>query len=91
VAELARNDQGRVRIGRIDATIRLAEAADDIAHAQHCRAQFEDFCVVTDERAARDCDGGEGGGSDGEGGVCGGVRVAAPGHKESSVAVLFRQ
>jgi organic hydroperoxide reductase OsmC/OhrA len=47
-AELARNDQGRVRIGRIDVTIRLAEAVDDIAHAQRCLDQFEDFCVVTE-------------------------------------------
>jgi organic hydroperoxide reductase OsmC/OhrA len=47
-AELARNDKGRVRIGRIDVTIRLAEAVDDIAHAQRCLAQFEDFCVVTE-------------------------------------------
>jgi organic hydroperoxide reductase OsmC/OhrA len=47
-AELARNEQGRVRIGRIDVTIRLAEAVDDIAHAQRCLAQFEDFCVVTE-------------------------------------------
>jgi hypothetical protein len=29
-------------------TIRLAEAVDDIAHAQRCLAQFEDFCVVTE-------------------------------------------
>ena len=47
-AELARNDKGRVRIGRMDVTIRLAEAVDDIAHAQRCFAQFEDFCVVTE-------------------------------------------
>jgi organic hydroperoxide reductase OsmC/OhrA len=47
-AELARNAQGRVRIGRIDVTIRLAEAVDDIAHAQRCLTQFEDFCVVTE-------------------------------------------
>jgi organic hydroperoxide reductase OsmC/OhrA len=47
-AELARNDKGRMRIGRIDVTIRLAESVDDIVHAQRCFAQFEDFCVVTE-------------------------------------------
>jgi organic hydroperoxide reductase OsmC/OhrA len=47
-AELARNEQGRVRIGRIEVTIRLAEAVDGITHAQRCLAQFEDFCVVTE-------------------------------------------
>jgi organic hydroperoxide reductase OsmC/OhrA len=47
-AELARNDKGRMRIGRIDVTIRLAESVDDIVHAQRCLAQFEDFCVVTE-------------------------------------------
>ena len=47
-AALARNDQGRVRIGRIDVTIHLADAAADIGHFDRCLAQFEDFCVVTE-------------------------------------------
>jgi organic hydroperoxide reductase OsmC/OhrA len=47
-AELARNDKGRVRIGRIDVTIRLAEEAAAVQHMERCLAQFEDFCVVTE-------------------------------------------
>lgn len=46
--ELARNDQGRLRIGRYDVTIRLADAAGAIQHFDRCLAQFEDFCVVTE-------------------------------------------
>lgn len=46
--ELKRNERGRLRIGRFDATIRLAEPAAAIAHFDRCLAQFEDFCVVTE-------------------------------------------
>lgn len=46
--ELARNERGRLRIGRFDVTIRLADAAASIAHFDRCLAQFEDFCVVTE-------------------------------------------
>lgn len=45
---LARNDRGRLRIGRFDVTIRLADAVDDIKHFDRCIQQFEDFCVVTE-------------------------------------------
>ncbi|MBK9135058.1 MAG: OsmC family protein [Betaproteobacteria bacterium] len=46
--ELVRNDKGRMRIGRFDVTIQLADAAVDIGHFDRCLAQFEDFCVVTE-------------------------------------------
>ena len=45
---LVRNDKGRLRIGRLDVTIAMAEAAEDVQHMQRCLAQFEDFCVVTE-------------------------------------------
>jgi len=45
---LARNDRGRLRIGRFDVTIRLADAAGGIGHFDRCLHQFEDFCVVTE-------------------------------------------
>jgi len=45
---LVRNDKGRMRIGRLDVTIAMAEAATDVQHMQRCLAQFEDFCVVTE-------------------------------------------
>jgi len=46
--ELVRNDKGRLRIGRFDVTIRLAEDASAVQHLQRCLEQFEDFCVVTE-------------------------------------------
>lgn len=46
--ELVRNEKGRLRIGRFDVTIRLAEGAGTIQHFDRCLAQFEDFCVVTE-------------------------------------------
>ncbi len=46
--ELARNAQGRLRIGRLDVTIRLDDAAASLKHLDRCLAQFEDFCVVTE-------------------------------------------
>lgn len=46
--ELVRNEHGRIRIGRFDVTIHLADAAVDIGHFDRCLAQFEDFCVVTE-------------------------------------------
>jgi organic hydroperoxide reductase OsmC/OhrA len=45
---LARNDRGRLRIGRFDVTILLADAAGEIKHFDRCMQQFEDFCVVTE-------------------------------------------
>lgn len=46
--ELVRNEKGRLRIGRFDVTIHLADAAGAIQHFDRCLAQFEDFCVVTE-------------------------------------------
>jgi organic hydroperoxide reductase OsmC/OhrA len=46
--QLARNERGRLRIGRFDVTIRLAEPAGDIKHFDRCLQQFEDFCIVTE-------------------------------------------
>lgn len=46
--ELTRNAQGRLRIGRIDVTIQLAEDASALKHLDRCLDQFEDFCVVTE-------------------------------------------
>jgi organic hydroperoxide reductase OsmC/OhrA len=45
---LARNAKGRLRIGRFDVTIRLADPAGEIKHFDRCLQQFEDFCVVTE-------------------------------------------
>ena len=46
--QLARNDKGRLRIGRFDVTIRLADAAASVQRFDRCLAQFEDFCVVSE-------------------------------------------
>jgi uncharacterized OsmC-like protein len=46
--ELVRNQKGRLRIGRFDVTIRLAEDASALRHLPRCLEQFEDFCVVTE-------------------------------------------
>jgi organic hydroperoxide reductase OsmC/OhrA len=46
--ELVRNERGRLRIGRFDVTIHLADETAAIQHFDRCLAQFEDFCVVTE-------------------------------------------
>jgi organic hydroperoxide reductase OsmC/OhrA len=46
--ELKRNERGRMRIGRFDVTIQLADPADRIGHFDRCTQQFEDFCIVTE-------------------------------------------
>lgn len=45
---ITRNERGRMRIGRFDVTIHLADQAGAIQHFDRCLAQFEDFCVVTE-------------------------------------------
>ena len=45
---LKRNEDGRIRIGGFEVTIRLADPAGNIKHFDRCLAQFEDFCVVTE-------------------------------------------
>jgi len=47
-AELARNEQGRLRVAHIHADIQLAEAAAAHASLERILAQFEDFCTVTE-------------------------------------------
>jgi organic hydroperoxide reductase OsmC/OhrA len=46
--ELTRNEKGRMRIGRVDVTIRMAEDASTLQHLDRCLQQFEDFCIVTE-------------------------------------------
>lgn len=46
--EIVRNERGRMRIGRIDVTIRLANDVETIGHFDRCAQQFEDFCIVTE-------------------------------------------
>jgi organic hydroperoxide reductase OsmC/OhrA len=46
--ELTRNEKGRMRIGRYDVTIHLADQAGAIQHFDRCLSQFEDFCVVAE-------------------------------------------
>lgn len=43
-ANLVRNDAGRLRMGSMEVSIRLASNHE---HLDRCLAQFEDFCVVT--------------------------------------------
>jgi hypothetical protein len=45
---LVRNAQGRLRIGRLDVTIRLDDDTESLKHLDRCLAQFEDFCTVTE-------------------------------------------
>ncbi len=48
IGTLARNERGRLRVGRLDARIHLSDAVADIKHFDRCAQQFEDFCVVSD-------------------------------------------
>jgi len=43
--KMVRNEQGRLRVGGITVDIRLEQTVDRL---EHCAAQFEEFCVVTD-------------------------------------------
>ncbi|MCC6610551.1 MAG: OsmC family protein [Burkholderiales bacterium] len=47
VAEVARNERARLRIARLDVTLRLGTDAAAVQHLDRCLAQFEDFCIVT--------------------------------------------
>ncbi len=42
-----RNEQGRLRVQRIDVRIRFGRAAAELAHLDRALAQFEEFCTVT--------------------------------------------
>jgi len=43
--KMVRNEQGRLRVGGIAVDIRLDQTVERL---EHCAAQFEEFCVVTD-------------------------------------------
>jgi len=47
-AEHARNEQGRLRIGKVAVEIALPEAAAEYAQIDRILAQFEQFCTVTE-------------------------------------------
>jgi organic hydroperoxide reductase OsmC/OhrA len=44
---MARNERGRLRIGRIAVDVRLGVAADSLVRLDRALGQFEDFCIVT--------------------------------------------
>lgn len=46
-AQMARNAQKRLRIGRMDVDIRIAAPAAELEHLERILEQFEDYCVVT--------------------------------------------
>ena len=46
-AELTRNAEGRLRVGRIGVTLELPEAAAEYHQIERLLQQFEQFCVVT--------------------------------------------
>lgn len=46
--DIARNAQGRLRVGRVAADIRLPEPAAAYAQIERLLAQFENFCIITE-------------------------------------------
>ena len=46
-AQMARNEQKRLRIGRMDVDIRFTAMAGEMEHLERILEQFEDYCVVT--------------------------------------------
>jgi uncharacterized OsmC-like protein len=46
-ADMVRNEQGRLRVGRLGVTLQPVVAEEDIPRMQRCLGIFEDFCVVT--------------------------------------------
>ena len=46
-ADVARNEQNRLRVGRIKVRIELGVPASSLEHLDRALAQFEDFCTVT--------------------------------------------
>jgi uncharacterized OsmC-like protein len=46
-AHVGRNDQGRMRVLRMDAKLKLGVAANKLQHAERVLSQFEEFCTVT--------------------------------------------
>jgi len=43
----ARNEKGRLRIGRIDVKLEIQVAEEDVPRTQRCLELFEDYCTVT--------------------------------------------
>ena len=46
-AQVGRNEQGRMRVLRMDAKLKLGVAANQLEHAHRVLSQFEEFCTVT--------------------------------------------
>lgn len=46
-AHMERNEQKRLRVGRVDVMIQVDAPADTLEHLDRVLDQFEDFCVVT--------------------------------------------
>jgi uncharacterized OsmC-like protein len=46
-AQMARNEQKRLRIGRMDVDIRFTAAAAELTNLERILEQFEEYCVVT--------------------------------------------
>lgn len=46
-AQIGRNEQGRVRVLKIDAKLQLGVAGDQIENSDRVLGQFEEFCTVT--------------------------------------------
>ena len=47
LAVIGRNEQGRVRVLRMDAKLKLGIAASQLEHAERVLIQFEESCTVT--------------------------------------------
>ncbi len=46
-AQVGRNEQGRMRVLRMDAKLKLGVSANKLEHADRVLSQFEEFCTVT--------------------------------------------
>ena len=46
-AVIGRNEQGRMRVLKMDAKLKLGVAANQLEHADRVLSQFEEFCTVT--------------------------------------------
>jgi uncharacterized OsmC-like protein len=46
--QFARNEQGRLRIGRVLVEIQPSMSEDELLKAQRCLGLFQDYCVVTE-------------------------------------------
>ncbi len=46
-AVMARNEDRRWRVERVQVDLHLSQAADDFEHLDRILGQFEDFCIVT--------------------------------------------